>query len=442
VAKGDTLVGALNGVIGDYLERRRNDLAVDMSLVHGDRPLPIAGDALRQAYPAATPKLCLFLHGLCCTEQSWCYPDAPATTYGSQLQQRCGLTPLFLRYNTGLHISRNGRQLAELLDQLMEAYPTDVAELTLIGHSMGGLLIRSACHYGAELEHSWVDTVRRAIYLGVPHGGAPLEKAGGLVSAVLGPIDEPFTKLTRKLLNLRSDGIKDLRHANLVDQDWEGHDVDASFLSRRVVVPVPDHIEHMAAAGTLTDSDRHLLAQLLGDAIVRVPSAGGRQATGDGALELPAGGFRVFPGLHHMALAHHADVYEQLEAWCGTESATASPAASQGADCPVDEAEATGRAKGVKDLIQDAVEHGSTAVQEVHETVAARPFRILELIPPIRLPVQGVRLVHDAVVRTVYSSIRLANRAVGAVADEVIEVSEKEDEAGAEPEKPTGSPKS
>jgi len=436
VAWGDGWVGALNGVLGDYLDRRGNALAVDMGLVHGGQALPLDAAALRRAYLEATSKIVLFVHGLCCTEQSWDYPERRATTYGSQLQQRCGMTPLFVRYNTGLHISRNGRQLADLLDELSRVYPAEIGELTLVGHSMGGLLIRSACHYGAALGHGWLGAVRRAIYLGSPHAGAPLEKAGGLLSLALAPIDEPVTKLTRTLVNLRSAGIKDLRHANLVDEDWEGRDPDVSFQGERAVIPLPDHISHHAVAGTLTENERHLVAQLIGDAMVRVPSAAGG-VSGDAA----AAGFgpdacRLFPGLHHMALAHHPDVYDQIEAWCGRAMPATVQQVRDEAGPPLAADDEAGRAKGVKDLAQDAVEHGSAAVQAVHETIAARPFRVLEMIPPIQLPVRGVRLVHDAVVRTVYGSIRLVNRAAGAVADHVITTGAEREGSAEEPDEP------
>ncbi len=429
----------LNGVLGDFLARRGNALAVDMSLVHAGRRLPLDTAALGAAFPEATSTICLFVHGLCCTEQSWGYPGASETTYGSRLQEQCGQTPLFLRYNTGLHISRNGRQLAELLEQLLAAYPTDVEQLTLIGHSMGGLLIRSACHYGAELGHGWVGAVRRAVYLGTPHAGAPLEKAGGLVSLVLEPIDEPFTKLTRTLVNLRSAGIKDLRHANLVDEDWEGQNPDGSFEGQRTGVPLPGHIAHYAIAGTLTDSDRHLLARLLGDAMVRVPSASGAVGEHEGSPAFDSDHCRIFPGLHHMALAHHPEVCAQLEAWCGIMPEVEPRRGGEKAEGSVAMEGDGARVQGVKDLVQDAVDHGSAAVQDIHEVLAARPFRILEQIPPIRGPVRGVRLVHDAVLRAVYGSIRLANRAAGAVADEVIEGRKQDGEGEAEPDEPPGS---
>jgi len=71
------------------------------------------------------------------------------------LRDDLGYSPVFLRYNTGLHVSVNGRTLAEILELLQDQWPVPITELVLIGHSMGGLVARSACHYGAELQHGW-----------------------------------------------------------------------------------------------------------------------------------------------------------------------------------------------------------------------------------------------------------------------------------------------
>ena len=57
---------------------------------------------------------------------------------------------LYLRYNTGRHVSENGRDWRTLLDAARARWPVEVHEIALIGHSMGGLVARSACHYAVE----------------------------------------------------------------------------------------------------------------------------------------------------------------------------------------------------------------------------------------------------------------------------------------------------
>jgi hypothetical protein len=316
----DATIGALNAVVGDYLARRANALAIEMAFYHEGRPLAMDEAALRAAYPDVTDKICLLIHGLGATEGCWCFADEPISSYGSRLRQDLGFTPLYLRYNSGLRVSRNGRTLAELLERLVACYPTPLSDLTLIGHSLGGLLIRSACHYGAQLGHRWPAKLRRAFYLGSPHRGAPLEKIGHLLSVVLRVFDEPVVRLVRQVLDQRSAGIKDLRHGNLVDEDWEGHDPQALFDNRRTQVPLHPDAAHYIIGSTLTDRPDHLVARLFGDAMVRVPSALGQAAPHHGSPRLPPNNVKLLGGIGHLALAHHAEIYRQIRCWCEEEA--------------------------------------------------------------------------------------------------------------------------
>src|SRR5262249_28622000 len=157
------------------------------------------------------PRIVVFVHGMAETETCWSFPEDPTKSYGALLRDELCLVPLYVRYNTGRHVSENGRDLADLLEALVASSAVPIEELTLVGHSRGGLVIRSACHYAEKLELGWIGRARRAIYLGSPHLGAPLEKAGHLVSLALGAFDHPVVRLTRTVANLRSAGVKDLR---------------------------------------------------------------------------------------------------------------------------------------------------------------------------------------------------------------------------------------
>ena len=148
---GDNLeqvIGVLNGALGDYLKRTGNGLAIPMELIHEGRSLPADRAAITAAHPAATPRLVVLVHGLMSTETFWRMPDGEA--YGSLLARDLGYTPFYVRYNSGLHVSENGEALDALLEQLVRRYPVPVEELVLIGHSMGGLVIRSATHVASE----------------------------------------------------------------------------------------------------------------------------------------------------------------------------------------------------------------------------------------------------------------------------------------------------
>jgi pimeloyl-ACP methyl ester carboxylesterase len=258
------------------------------------------------------------VHGLAGSDAVWRfyaeehYGD-PDTTYGSLLARDLGYGPLYLRYNSGLHVSENGARLDERLDALVRAWPVPVEEIVLVGHSMGGLVVRSACHAGRRRASGWVDAVRHVVCLGTPHLGAPLEKLGNLAGWALGALD--VARPLARLVNGRSAGIKDLRFGYLVDEDWRDRDPDALLEDNRHDIPFFDSAAHYFVAATLTRSPSHPLAHLLGDTLVRMPSATGRGAPA--ARRIP---FRDEHGHHvgamnHMRLLNHPAVYAQLRAW-------------------------------------------------------------------------------------------------------------------------------
>ena len=56
-----------------------------------------------------------------------------------------GVRPLQHR---AAHLHQRARTRGEARSELVSVWPVRVREIDLIGHSMGGLVIRSACHYG------------------------------------------------------------------------------------------------------------------------------------------------------------------------------------------------------------------------------------------------------------------------------------------------------
>ncbi len=313
------MISALNGVIGDHLRARENGLAIEMGLYHRGQPLACEARAIAQSHPLATGKLCVLVHGLSDNERIWSFPGDRETSYGTLLARDLGYTPFHVRYNTGLHISENGECLARLLEDLVAHYPARVRELVVIGHSMGGLVARSACHAATLSGHRWLGRLTRLFYIASPHMGAPLEKLGNVVGSVLRAIRNPYTRLVADVIDLRSDGIKDLRYANLVAADWQGFDPDALLEDHRTPVTLPPHVAQYALVGTLTADERHVVGWMLGDGLVRVGSATGRSSDEGRIPQLPQENVRIFGGVSHRALAHHPAVYEQIRAWCAEE---------------------------------------------------------------------------------------------------------------------------
>jgi pimeloyl-ACP methyl ester carboxylesterase len=291
----DTALAILNGAIGDYLERAGNGLALPMEFVH-------------RAPPEARPRVVVLVPGLMCTEGVW---GEEGKDYGACLARDLGYTPLYVRYNTGLPIADNGALLADLLRSLAEKWPVALDEILLLGFSMGGLVLRSACHVGSGRGDEWLARVRRAIYVGTPHLGAPLERASRFLTRVLAKIPDPYTQLAAQISELRSSGIKDLGDADLRHEDRTGR---LSLLDREHPVPLLSSIRHYLAAGALSDDPR--LAALFGDALVPVPSAT------NGTLRanvLPPSHVKVFSGAAHLSLAQRPDVYAQIREWCTEE---------------------------------------------------------------------------------------------------------------------------
>ena len=316
---GDNLeqvIGVLNGALGDYLKRTGNGLATSMELIHDGRSLPVDRAAISAARPAATPRLVVLVHGLMSTEIVWRMPDGQ--DYGSLLARDLGYTPLYVRYNSGLHVSENGEALDALLEQLVRVYPVPVEELVLIGHSMGGLVIRSATHVASEKERRWLPLVKRVFYLGTPHLGAPMERLGNVITWALRSIPNPYTQLIADLASLRSSGVKDLRYSNLRREDWDGADADALLQNRRHPVPLLPQIRHHLIAGALVNEPH--LALLFGDAIVPLDSATGRAEPRHRSAALPQSHVRVLPAMDHLRLAHHLDVYATVRDWCCEEA--------------------------------------------------------------------------------------------------------------------------
>ena len=295
-----------NGVLGDYLEETANPLAIEMQLRHGGRALDLSRDALRAAIPAATSKLVVLAHGSCMTDAQFM---RAGHDHGAALARDLGYTPVYVRYNSGRHISTNGAALAALLEQLVAAWPVAVEELVVVGHSMGGLVARSACHAAVARGDRWFEHLRALITLGSPHHGAPLERGGNWIDRLLelSPYTAPFGALGR----IRSAGVTDLRYGNVLDEHWQGRDRFAHGGDPRAGCALPAGVRLYAIAGTLSTE---MGPRLRSDGLVPVESALGRHEKPDLCLECPEAHRSVALGIGHIELLG-ASVYPLLRGW-------------------------------------------------------------------------------------------------------------------------------
>ena len=306
----ETLLAALNGVVGDHLAASGNPLAITMRLRRNGIALPDGRAALAAAAPKATGKLVVLMHGLCMNDLQW---KRDGHDHGAALARDLAYTPVYLHYNSGLHVSTNGRALADLLESLVQRWPVPVTELTLIGHSMGGLVARSACHHGELLRHAWLRRLDRLVFVGTPHHGAPLERGGNWVDTLLG--SNAYSAPLARLGKIRSAGITDLRFGNLVDEDWNGRDRFEHGGDLRVPVPLPEGVACYAIAATTGKAGSNLGDRLIGDGIVPLASALGRHPDPRLAVAFDPSRQWVARGTGHLDLLGRPEVYDRLRRW-------------------------------------------------------------------------------------------------------------------------------
>ena len=292
--RGRQVLAAVNGFLGDRLAEEHPELAIPMAVRVGASDVPLDPADLKAAFPDATGDVAVFLHGLGENDDSWnARADELDGSYGTRLAAETAWTPVYLRANTGLPLAENGVALAALLDRLVTAWPAEVRRIALVGHSMGGLIIRAACAVVTSAETPWTDLVTNVVTLGSPHLGAPLERTVSLGARALGVL--PESAPIGRILEYRSVGILDLRLGLAAD-----------------VQHLPHARYHLVAA-TLARSARHPVSEVLGDLFVRYPSAVGK-ARGGRAMFPDADVLHV-PRTGHFGLLNHPDVYTAMKAW-------------------------------------------------------------------------------------------------------------------------------
>ena len=297
----EAVLAALNGVLGDHLQASANPLATPMGFHVGGQPLILETAALKRAMPVVTGRVLVLVHGLCMNDLQWA---RDGHDHGAALSQEAGYTPVYLRYNTGRSVHDNGAEFATLMDQLLAAWPAPLQRVVLLCHSMGGLVARSALHQGALAGQAWVGQVDDAVFLGTPHHGAPLERAGHMLDTVLGaaPYAAPLARLGR----VRSAGITDLRHGNLL----AGH-----AGKTRQAVPLPHQPRCHAVAASTDAQAGGWKGRLMGDGLVQVDSALGRHRDPLHKLHFEAERQLQLQGVNHMQLLSSPEVYRALLRW-------------------------------------------------------------------------------------------------------------------------------
>jgi pimeloyl-ACP methyl ester carboxylesterase len=297
------LLAALNGVLGDYLVLRDNPLAIP---IHFRREGIILNDKqLSEVINQSNGKLLIMVHGLCMNDLQW---RREGHDHGAELAKESGMEVIYLHYNTGRHISDNGKQFAELLESLVSLTDKKL-EINILAHSMGGLVSRSAFHVAENSGHKWPELLKKLVFLGTPHHGAPLEKAGNWIDLILGV--HPYTVPLARLVRVRSSGITDLRYGNVQELDWYTIDRFEFSGDQRLHLPLPNMVQCFAVATSAKESTNYPL----GDGLVRIKSALGQHQDPSFDLCIPDTHKWVGTNINHMQLLSDPKIYQVLKIW-------------------------------------------------------------------------------------------------------------------------------
>ena len=310
----EAVVSALNGVLGDHLVGSVNPMAIPMQLRRDGQALTLTRKALSRAIPNASGRILLLVHGLCMSDLQW---QRNGHDHGAALAADSTFahpfTNVYLHYNSGQHISVSGRAFAEQLQALLKAWPVPVIELTILAHSMGGLVTRSACDFGEQAGHRWLPKLKRIIFLGTPHFGAPLERGGNWVNVILDA--SPYTAAFARLAKIRSAGITDLRHAGVRDEDWEDQDRFAASRLESHDLPLPKGVDCYAIAASMGKKSGAAAGRIVGDGLVPVYSALGQHKDPARTLAFAKSNQWTGHDMNHMDLLDRKIVYRRIRKW-------------------------------------------------------------------------------------------------------------------------------
>lgn len=307
--KKEVLLSVLNGVIGDYLEEKENPLKIDMQFRYESKAIQIDSESLKETYPKINGKILLMIHGSCMSDIQWNHKNH---NHGEALSEELDKTPIYLNYNSGKHISTNGKDLNKNLQKLVKNWPVPVEEIVIIAHSMGGLLTRSALYYADQNNNKWRKHLKRVVFLGTPHHGSHLERIGNYMDLLLESL--PYLKPFARLGKIRSAGVTDLRYGNLVDEDWQHSGRFERKGDQRKYIQLPNKIEFFAVAATI-GKETAGSTRIFGDNLVEVKSALGQHKKTAKNLNFKEENTWIVYENNHLELLSNPKILEKLKTW-------------------------------------------------------------------------------------------------------------------------------
>jgi pimeloyl-ACP methyl ester carboxylesterase len=414
----------LNGVVGDYLAKENNPLAIEMAFYHQDKALdlsqPLVQSMQGRSEKQLSNKIIVLVHGLTNLETVWDFKsdsgseDEPQETvskkdnYGLRIQDSYSFTPFYLRYNTGLSIKENGEKFNILLSQLAESYPIEIDEIVLMGFSMGGLLVRGAQQLAQDTQAQWIKKLSNCYYIGTPHEGSPLEKFGHLTSSIVRLMPREYISHWADWIDVRSEGIQDLKHGLLnLKQTDENQMPEQDDPYEQSVRCGSFYVgaQHHFISGALSENKDSLVNKFFGDSLVRHSSANPISAPEDCKSA-------HFDGVPHIPLAHSERVYQQIKQWFDEHEHHIELKYAERSNT-IDEHSISSQGlsnqeviSGTIDLLVTAYDHTVVAVEKVHHSIADENFKILKKIPVVAEVTKPISTSHKEILDTIYFSLK------------------------------------
>ncbi len=293
----------LNGILGDHLRAKNNPLAIDMQFRSQGKPLNPS--QFQKQLAQCGGQIMILVHGACMNDLQW---SKDGINRAEALAQSLGLLPVYLHYNSGLHISDNGQLFSDLIERLLDTNP-GITRIHLLTHSMGGLVSRSACYAAANSHHGWLERLKSILFLGTPHQGAPLGKGASWLDLLLemSPYSAPFAALGK----IRSSGLSDLRYGSVVEADWQGRDRFEFNAPAPHVPELPKGVDCFFIAATCQRNNSEWGDKLIGDGLVTVTSALAQTSH----WNLAESHQWIARDTNHMELLSDGGVYRQIKRW-------------------------------------------------------------------------------------------------------------------------------
>lgn len=308
--KKEFILSILNGVIGDYLAEKENPLEIEMHFVNQSKKITIDAKSIEKSYSNISSKIILMVHGSCMNANLWTRKNH---NHGEFLAKETNKTLIYLNYNSGKHVSTNGKEFNKLLEEVTKNWPVPVEEITFINHSMGGLVTRSALYYGEQAQKNWTKLTKKIVFLGTPHHGSHIERKGNYLDLILESV--PYAKPFAKLGKIRSAGVTDLRYGNLVDEDWQDKNRFELKKDHRKHIPLSENIEFYSIAAVFGKEKSYLKNRFFGDSLVSIKSALGKHKNPDKNLNFKKENTFTVYQTNHSDLLSNPKISEILKKW-------------------------------------------------------------------------------------------------------------------------------